>query len=186
MSQQSPPRATKAPTDSGVKGGVFTPQAMVGPELPKLSPSMSVNHGVQAPLAQSPGPVQMSPSKKPQPPAPCVKPSGQSQSPLKQASPPHELLQEPQLAGSLCVSTQASPQRSSGALHTIAHSLSAHDALPLSGAGQATLQPPQFCTSLVVTTQAPLQLVVPTAHESAQVPPEHTLPAEHAWPQAPQ
>ena len=45
---------------------------------------------------------------------------------------------------------------------------------------------PQLALSVVRLRQTPEQLVVPAAHETLHVPPEHTVPEAHARPQAPQ
>lgn len=59
-------------------------------------------------------------------------------------------------------------------------------AAALVGAWQAVSQSPQWFAERVRSTQLPPQFVRPAAQVSEQVPPEQTLPPEHALSQAPQ
>ena len=89
--------------------------------------------------------------------------------------------QDPQLAGSVPVSTQALPQA------VVPGAVQEH--LPpaqVSAAEQAVVQLPQWSWSVWGSTQAVPQLVSPTAQAARQVPFEHASPEAQAFPQAPQ
>jgi hypothetical protein len=59
-------------------------------------------------------------------------------------------------------------------------------ASPLAGAGQAMPHPLQLAGFLVVSTQAPVQLIDPAGHELKQWPPLHTSFVPQGWLQPPQ
>ncbi len=98
----------------------------------------------------------------------------------------HAVPQVPQLPGSESRRTQALPHGEKGAAQVMPHRLPWQTAPPLGGTGHALPQPPQLPAFEVVSTQAPLQEMVPVGHRSRHWPPEQALFAPHFTPQPPQ
>ena len=103
-------------------------------------------------------------------------PAGQVHEPSTQVVPSEQAWpHDPQLAGSVLVSTQSAP-------HAVVPG-AAHEHLPpaqVCSAEHAVPQLPQWVRSVWVSTQAVPQLVRPTAHAASQVPPMQASPVAHA------
>jgi hypothetical protein len=115
----------------------------------------------------------------------AVEPMGHRHTPITQPWPAgHALPHEPQLALSVCVSTQVCaapmPQIVRGAVQSTRHA----PAMQLCPIGQALPQAPQLALSVCVFTQAPPQVICPIGQ--VQTPAIQVCPAEHALPQPPQ
>jgi hypothetical protein len=96
------------------------------------------------------------------------------------------LLQVLQLFGSCAVSMQRESHLASPLAQSKSHCDATHFATPFVGLGHAPPQPPQLRAEILVSTQAPEQLVKPSSQAALQVPLEHTSPGPQAFVQAPQ
>ena len=95
-------------------------------------------------------------------------------------------LQLLQLLGSREVSMQRESHLDSPLLHSKSHFEATHFPMPFAGLGHAVPQAPQLPAETLVSTHAPEQFVVPSAHAALQLPAEQTRPAAQAAAQLPQ
>jgi hypothetical protein len=101
-------------------------------------------------------------------------------------SPVQVVVQSPQWASSCETSTHASSQAVSVPPQVNVQLPALQSGVAPGGAVQGREQPPQFELSAFVSTQEPLQFVVPLEQSGTQAPPLHTAPPPHAVAQAPQ
>jgi hypothetical protein len=91
-----------------------------------------------------------------------------------------------QLSESVSTSTQLSPHDWNPLSQAMLQVDAVHEDLPCSGVGQAVAQLPQCAAEFVVSTQAALQLALPSTQVSEHCPFEQTWLAGQAVPHAPQ
>jgi len=107
--------------------------------------------------------------------------------PPLQAPPfPHAMPQPPQLFGSAFKSTHLLPHEKRPDRQANVHTPPEHSGVAPEGAGQTLPQLPQFCGSVLVLTQLPLQSVLNGSHAAAHVPKAQICPVPQMFVQDPQ